>query len=378
MKAKNLAVLILLFISVLIMSVSCEKQKSEWKGTIEEVDGVKVVKNPKEPIYGEKVFIIEEELSIGEAKGTEEYVFSQIIDIEVDEKENIYVLDSKEANIKVFNKSGEYVRTIGKRGQGPGEIQRPRSIHITPKNEILINDRAARFLHFFTLSGEYKRSLSQARFPLFSHPKVDTQNNIIARYIITTTAEVWTFVLKKFDSELNELFKVFSYDYEITPKKYNVYPPQCFWEVRSDDSIVWGYADKYEFQILDKNGQVIQKILKDYEHVKITEEEKQKWVKDVFRDKGIPPDVKVYWDKCHNPFQFLNIDDQGRIFVKTYEKTTDESGYYYDVFDSEGKYIVKIPLNCQPQVWKKNKLYTIEEDEEGYQVVKRYKVTWKY
>ena len=30
------------------------------------------------------------------------------------------------------------------------------------------------------------------------------------------------------------------------------------------------------------------------------------------------------------------------------------------------------------QVWKKQKLYTIEEDEEGYQVVKRYKVNWKY
>lgn len=378
MKAKNLAVLILLLISVLITSVSCEKQKSEWKGTIEEVDGFKVVKNPKEPIYGEEVFIIEEEFSIGEAQGTEEYVFSQIIDIEVDEEENIYVLDFKEANIKVFDKSGEYVRTIGKRGQGPGEIQRPRSIHITPKNEILINDRGARFLHFFTLSGEYKRSLSQARFLLFSHPKVDTQNNIVARYIITSTVGVWTFVLKKFDSELNELFKVFSYDYEITPKIYNVYPPLCFWEVRSDDSIVWGYADKYEFQILDKNGQVIQKIIKDYEPVKITEEEKQKWVKDVFGDKGIPPDVKVYWDKCHNAFQFLNIDDVGRIFIKTYEKTPDESGYYYDVFDSEGKYIVKIPINYQPQVWKKNKLYTIEEDEEGYQVVKRYKVTWNY
>jgi hypothetical protein len=30
----------------------------------------------------------------------------------------------------------------------------------------------------------------------------------------------------------------------------------------------------------------------------------------------------------------------------------------------------------RPRVWKKKKLYTIEEDEEGFQVVKRYKVKW--
>jgi len=376
MKATSKVASIVLFLSVFIFFVSCKKQKSEWKGTIEEEDGVTVIKNPKEPMYGEDVFSLEEELSIGEAEGREKFMFSQIIDVGVDEEENIYIVDFIEAHIKVFKKSGEYLRTIGKRGQGPGEIQRPQNIYITPKNEILVNDRGARFLHFFTLSGEYKRSLPQTRLPFISRPKVDTQNNIVARYIITGTAEVWTFVLKKFDSELNELFNVYSYEYEITPNIYNVYPPQCFWEVRSDDSLVWGYADKYELEILDRNGQVIRKIIKDYEPVEITAEEKQKWVKNTFGDKGVPLGVKVNWNKYHNAFQFLNIDDVGRIYVQTYEKAS--SGYYYDVFDSNGRYIAKIPLIARLRICKKSKFYTIEEDEDGYQYVKRYKVTWKY
>jgi hypothetical protein len=33
----------------------CSSQKTEWKGTIEEMDGVTVIKNPKEPMYGGKV-----------------------------------------------------------------------------------------------------------------------------------------------------------------------------------------------------------------------------------------------------------------------------------------------------------------------------------
>ena len=52
--------------------------------------------------------------------------------------------------------------------------------------------------------------------------------------------------------------------------------------------------------------------------------------------------------------------------------------YCFDVFDSEGRYIAKIPLNFKPHMLKKEKIYTIEEDEDGYQYVKRYKVTWKY
>jgi len=374
MNNKTKVVPIIISISIFMMLISCQQQKAEWKGTIEEVDGVTVVKNPKEPMYGEDVFSLEEELTIGEAKGPEEYMFSQIIDVGVDDEESIYILDFLEAHIKVFNKSGEYLRTVGRRGQGPGEIQRAINIYITPGNEILINDRGARYFHFITLGGEYIRSIYQGRL---SRPQVDTQNNIVARQTIMNTAEV-RFVLKKFDSELNDLFEIFSYEYEVNPNIRNVYPPQCYWEVRSDDSIVWGYADKYEFHILDRSGKVIRKIIKDYEPVKITEEVKQRWVKNIFGDNGVPPDVKVNWNKSHNAFQFLNVDDLRRIFVHTYEKTIDGRAYYYDVFNSEGKYIAKIPLKTRPFVLKNNKLYTIEEDEDGYQYVKRYKVTWKY
>jgi len=63
---------------------------------------------------------------------------------------------------------------------------------------------------------------------------------------------------------------------------------------------------------------------------------------------------------------------------RPYEKAADGKTYYYDVFDSEGKYIAKIPLKARPIVWKMDKLYTIEEDEEELQIVKRYRVSWKY
>lgn len=61
MNNKTKVVSIILFLSLIIMLASCKPQKAEWKGTIEEENGVTVVKNPKEPMYEEDVCSIEED-----------------------------------------------------------------------------------------------------------------------------------------------------------------------------------------------------------------------------------------------------------------------------------------------------------------------------
>ena len=96
------------------MLVSCGGGKAGWKGSIDVIEGVTVIKNPIEPLYGIEAFIMEEDLSIGEAEGREEYMFQQISSIAVGPNEDIYVLDGKAKHVKVFDKQGNYIRTIGK------------------------------------------------------------------------------------------------------------------------------------------------------------------------------------------------------------------------------------------------------------------------
>jgi len=132
MKSKFVLIGSLCVLFFLFQNCTQKTHSKKWQGTIEDKEGVKVVKNPEEPIYNEDIFSLEEELTIGEKQGNEENMFSEIIDVGVDDEENIYILDFKEAHIKAFNKDGEYLTTIGKRGQGPGEIQRPVNLVITP------------------------------------------------------------------------------------------------------------------------------------------------------------------------------------------------------------------------------------------------------
>jgi hypothetical protein len=117
------------------------------------------------------------------------------------------------------------------------------------------------------------------------------------------------------------------------------------------------------------------KISKEYDPVRITEQEKIEYYESHYGQEEPPEGMELSWDSHHNPFIYLSIDDEGRVFVRTYEKAPNGQ-YYYDVFNSKGKYIAKIPLEHRPRVWKKNRLYAVSEDQQGYHQVRRYSVSW--
>jgi len=374
MKNKYSAILAICVLLGMAFLMANQGQNPQWKGTIEDEDGITVVKNPKAPIYGKDIFGLKEELTIGEKEGEEEYMFTRLSAIDVDEKGNIYTLHLREGHIKVFDNKGKYIKTFGRKGQGPGEMQFPYNIHITPKKEILLNDVRARRLLFYSLDGVFLKQISTAKMTFFLDPKINSMGMIVGSKQILGL--IPGFELLMFDTNF-DLIKTIATIELPKPPAINPEMPEFCWEYTKEDNLIWGIPTKYELQVLNEEGEIIKKIKKDYDPVKITEEEKEVMTKR-FSMEGAPPNIKIELPQNHLVFMNLSIDDEGRLFLGTYEKGRDGEGYYYDVFDSEGKYLTKILLKAMPQVWKKRNLYTIEEDDEGYQVVKRYKVTWSY
>lgn len=339
--------------------------------------GVTVIYNPKKPAPppGEpSQLILVEDLTIGVKEGQENYIFLRPVDLDVDAQGNIYVLDRKASHIKVYDKNGKFLRTISKKGQGPGEVQGPRDIHINPKGEILVNDLSTRRLLFFSLDGQFIREVSAGKMWMLLNPKVDNSGNIIAAF--TLMGKEFKEELKKFNSQLKPILAIASIPVA-KPPVINPYFPRVYWCLTKEDNIIWGVTTKYEFNILNPQGKLIKKIIKDYNPEKITREDKAKIIKDMYGDNPVPPEVKLEFSKNFPAFWEFTCDEQGRIFVRTHEKTKEEKGSYYDIFDPEGRYIAKVFLKVRPRLWKRNKMYTIYEDEEGYRFVKRYKVKWK-
>lgn len=379
MKGKTRVVPLVLFLSAFMVLVSCRKQNSEWKGTIEEKHGVTVVKNPKEPIYGEDVFGLERELSIGEKEGREKYMFNRIA-IDVDDDGNVYILDNVAVELRVFDKDGNYLYSIGQKGQGPGEMQRPSlpPFQITPQNEILVSDPPTRRIIFYSLKGDYLRQISRASISgIFLKIRIDSNGNFIIKLLYTPVSEI-NQELKMFDSKLSSLVSlktVKGVPYQ--PGVIHLFGSSIMFVLHQDKNIIWGVSDKYEICILDSNAKVIKRIYKEYNPLEIPEDYKKR-VKERYRKAGRK--VKIQFPKHFPAFRGLSVDDEGRLFVLTYERFGYKDPYYYfDVFGAKGKYIAKVPIRPANRfMWKNNKLYTVETDEEGYPMVNRYKVTWKY
>ncbi len=370
MKSKIKFISIISFLSAFILAVSFGGQKVEWKGKIEKEEGVIVVKNPKKPMYGDEILSVKEDLKIGEVEGDENYMFSHIRNFVVDENENIYVADMKETKIKVFNKNGKFLREFGKGGQGPGEIGRIYSIQITAKNELLVNDGRNRKLLYFTLEGEFVRS-KDIRIFLPERVYCDSKENY---YVLNIALDPPPshYELLKYDSDLNLITTIAKIPAPDRSKPYNPFGPMFYCQVMEDDCLLYGYPEDYELQILSPEGKLVKKIIRDYDPVPVSEEEK------VEMQERVSPGMKIEFSRYHSAYAYFKIDEEGQIFVQTWEKPDSGEKYCFDVFDSEGRYIAKIALDFGLAVLKKDKMYTIEEDEDGYQSVKRYKVSWKY
>jgi len=363
---------------IIIFSFICVSFLHAQKIKVKTEDGIQVVYNPKQPAPPPgtpKKLILTQELSIGE-KETEDYMFSEIFSFDVDDDGNIYVLDTKEACIKVFDRDGKHIRVIGRKGQGPGEIQMASQMHITAANEILLYDTANRRISFFSFEGECLKEIPAGKY-MFARTIPDSKGNIIAQSLIFGEKPVYEII--KFDSYLNPILTLKTLPAEgFESNIIQMVRPVFNVRVMPDDHIAMGSSSEYEIHIVNPEGKTVRKIIKDYTPVKITDEEKEEWKKS-FEGEHLPPGYKLETSNYQNPYWYFICGNDGRIYARIFEK--DKKGYFYwDVFDSQGRYITKfsLPENEIIQHVKKNKMYIlIRENEKGIPVVKRYNIEWK-
>jgi hypothetical protein len=374
---KCLMILFLLFFFV--FAASKENQKPEWKGKIETENGVKVIKNPKAPLYPAGIFRLEEELSLGKADGEEAYLFSRINGLDVDDNGNIYVLDYRSAHVRVFDDRGVFLRTIGQKGQGPGEMEMPVFVQVEPSGELAVFDYLRRNLITFSLDGKYLRqSRSRESFvPL----RIDLQGNIVGS-VSLAPPPIGGRELKKYFLTQDQPLIIAREDQDKNRQKTDmaVAKPTLACDVSSRGNIIWGKSDDYELRVLDPQGAPIHFIRKKYDPLPFSERDR-KFYQDEYAD-WIRPGGKLVFPDHFPAFMDISVDAEERIFVKTYQRiegTADSR--YFDIFDSDGEYLASVPIRANldhGSVWKKNKLYTIETDSASNPVVRRYGVLWKF
>jgi sugar lactone lactonase YvrE len=128
---------------------------------VETVDGVRAVHNVKGGLWGTTPRLgLELVRKIGDVDTEDEHVaFNYPSDIAVDKDGNIYILDAGNTRIQKFDTDGNYLATIGRKGQGPGEFIMPTGLDIDRDGNLVVGDTAQSRLHVIVGDGKDSRSI---------------------------------------------------------------------------------------------------------------------------------------------------------------------------------------------------------------------------
>ena len=402
MKRKYSGTLAVCFLFSLVFLVANQSQNPQWKGTIEEENGVKVIKNPNEPLYGEITFELEEDLSIGNEED-ENYAFYLTGYPVIDTVGNILILDRGNFRIQKFDKNGKYIQSIGRQGQGPGEFERPSTLYLDSNDNIYVED-SGRKIHIFDKDGEFKNAITLTEFtrPITGEFGITEEGNLIAMTL--SRGERKSDMPMDYDSFFNidlinsdgaiiktlasfrwEKSGVIRTERAIISTNNLCTPRLCLCPI-NEDLAIYGYSSDYSLFAVNAKGETVYIIKKDEPPQSITKDEKEKvigrFMEGQKKREGMPKISRSKYESAlkfpkHKPFYRIIIkDDKDRIYVGKFEFPFDRTdGVNFDMFDKDGHFLYRVKIPSLYPVIKFGCFYTIKIDQEtGYAKIKRYKI----
>jgi len=109
------------------------------------------------------------DIIIGQEGQPPEHQLGQPVAVRTDSQGHIYIADRLSKQIKVFDEQGQYLRSLGGRGRGPGEFQDFEFMELTPEGHLVLLDRGNLQFSIITTGGKqvatYPYNLSDQFYP---------------------------------------------------------------------------------------------------------------------------------------------------------------------------------------------------------------------
>ena len=133
----------------------------------------------------ELTFTLVEQFVVGDdEEASAEYLLSFPEMARADSKGNIYVKDRRRADIRVFDATGQYVTTIGKRGEGPGEMREIIGMHVDDQDRLIVADRmSARFTIFTEMGNGIETSSFVDERTISPRPILSLEGAYVLKYV---------------------------------------------------------------------------------------------------------------------------------------------------------------------------------------------------
>jgi hypothetical protein len=312
----------LLILSILLVLGFSIHQKPQWKGTITEENGVKVIKNAREPLYGELTFELEKDLSIGNEE-EENFLFNNFVMPGLDSEGNIYVMDSGKFRIQKFDKEGNFKKSF----KPPHSFS---CLGVTTDGNVVIE--------------KYRYPPEDEKIELLM---LNSEGNLIKN-------------VASFPYQKPYMIKGHSPQ---NPYSYGLYFCSSSYGIEA-----YGYSSEYRIFFLNTSGELVRVVTKDEMPASITKKEKKQSLDrfmEMQENLHIGPKlkrsevIKAYKFPEFKPF-FSNLimDDKGRLYIQRF-KSED-----YDVYNPEGYYLYNAKISPKPRIINNGYFYNVRRDPE--------------
>lgn len=204
---------------IFLFLLSCNLKEKE---RIESI----IIDPDKQEKFNDLSGMLQDSIKIIQLETTNECLIAEVTKVEV-RNEEIFISDRINQKIFVFNSNGKYLKSIGKRGNGPGEIRNLGDFTFV-EDSLFVQDGYGKKYLIYNTNGDYLGSLPYTTH----HHDVISYDNILY------------FVSNYFYSELG-FYNLFRYD--LATKKTNSYIP--FDEKINKNNSAWGlnrHISKYK------------------------------------------------------------------------------------------------------------------------------------
>ncbi|MBD3336657.1 MAG: hypothetical protein GF355_14185 [Candidatus Eisenbacteria bacterium] len=332
-----------------------------------EVDGLLHIRNDATPSEGRTTVELEELWRIGGADSEE--IFGLISQVETDEDGNVYLLDSQLSEVKVYSPDGEYLKTLSREGEGPGEVRQPNDMVLLPDGTLGLAQTFPGKIVKIDLEGNPAGSLTlggadptQGGFVVLldassragnlvlagvkigqsDQPGVQLRTNFLSRYSLDGE-ELVTYLEKPATLDFTDLVIDEEEQYFVFPRRWSIGP----------DGRVFAAAqrDAYAIHVYREEGALDRVIEREFTPRKRTAEELER-INAVIevQTAQLPGEARSSVGETEVAIVGMRVARDGSLWVVSSRGNFEQPEgvmLTYDVFDPEGHFKRQISMACE-------------------------------
>ena len=295
-------------------------------------------------------------LRVGEETDENAYLFGRIVSLAVDSKDRILVADRQPPSVSVFSVDGEWLGSVGGKGDGPGEYVEVNGVYVSPSDTVYVMDGRNGYgpprLHVYDPTDfTYVR---QIQFPVEEEPRrissvagvsdhgpIVQYNTVFRPSVVGKPRHSSAILMSWIGEQIRELARLPDMEIYVglLPNGRPFVQEIKFFRgprfrLSASQLLYSGWTAEIDILVTSLADDSVRTIQRPHDPVPVTRDE---------IPEGLDAEVRKMYPEFKPAYRYFVIDDQDNIWIKDYVEAT-ASEARWQVLDSDGRMIGQVLL----------------------------------